>query len=502
MKTKKFKANFGNNFWKSYAKTTTPFQYAIGELIDNAISARPFMGKVEIPALIELSVFEQKDDTFVIHVADNGTGVEQSKIIAEDNIFNIGSTTYSKGKMNEHGFGLKNGLAMLTSGFSYPCSFITKTKDESEIARVDGPLQNEMELKTTDMFDWNDGINELACKKLEHGTKISAIVDKNYFWTLYPPAKQTETLYRRLGEHLGVFYFKYLQMNHKIFFSYKTKDAKDITTREIIPIPPPFLNNSTTSSKTNVIDVEVDGKIYKAKYTSGLLDTKFRDMPETDPNWPFGLKSHYVGSNARCGLTIIVRDRVLKTAVFDEIWPNRDVSYNNFLASVEVGSEFATTNNKLDIDCHDKLWKTLYQKLADDSNFRPEKHTKKQSEENLRKRVVEMYSTTHKLTGKNKPSHHSVWDKGADIDVYFETSNGVHIYELKINESKVLDVYQLKMYWDGIVEEQKRSPYEAILVAEKISKNSSSAIAHINSLKDKLGNNYSLDTQTHDKYPI
>jgi hypothetical protein len=70
---------------------------------------------------------------------------------------------------------------------------------------------------------------------------------------------------------------------------------------------------------------------------------------EQERGWPYPLRIYYQGSNARCGLDIVVRDRVIKSGVFEEIWPEigKTVDFNKFVGEVKVGEGFRTTNNKI-----------------------------------------------------------------------------------------------------------------------------------------------------------
>ncbi|MDP9380433.1 MAG: ATP-binding protein [Chloroflexota bacterium] len=111
--------NNSPNFWAGYARQTVDFQAALGELIDNALSAtlpKP-AGRGRQTAVIELTVQEREDGLIRVQVADAGTGVRWEDLTGEDNIFNLGFVPSERGKMNEHGFGLKNALALMTSGF-------------------------------------------------------------------------------------------------------------------------------------------------------------------------------------------------------------------------------------------------------------------------------------------------------------------------------------------------------------------------------------------------
>lgn len=215
------------------------------------------------------------------------------------------------------------------------------------------------------------------------------------------------------------------------------------------------------------------------------------------PNeWPYPLKIHFQGSNARCGVSYVVRDRVLKTAVFKEIWPEKagDVNFNNFLGELRVGEDFRTTNNKTDLDPHSPVWTALLTKIAED--FPPEKITKQNSEEGLRKKVIKQIATVHKLKGrKEEPHHRKVWGGYAEIDIFYEVKRNIYIVETKIGKADIQCLYQLMMYWDGLVDEGKK-PTAGTLVADLIPQPVAAAMAKLNKRTDAKGNKYNFDAQT------
>jgi len=98
-------------------------------LLDNALSARrglPFGNGLE-PITIEVTIEEREDGTYQIQVADHGTGMSLDDIT--NRIFNPGGQGSHKGDLNEHGFGLKNALALLTGGNSTNFTLLTRSQD-------------------------------------------------------------------------------------------------------------------------------------------------------------------------------------------------------------------------------------------------------------------------------------------------------------------------------------------------------------------------------------
>lgn len=498
--TKTFKTkNDSPAFWSGFAKQTIAFQHALGELVDNGLSARQLktIGRDYVSATIEITLEQLGDNSVKVQVADAGTGIPWEYLTGEENIFNLGFQPPNKGALNEHGFGLKNALALLTSGFANDFTLLTRTRQEGKLFRVDGPIKAEMTAVEVDVSEWGADLDIL--KGADTGTKITCFVKDEYFSTIYQRGQKFEGHVNRLMEHLGVMYRYFIDSGNEIYMRYKSKEAETWSETSKVPaIPVPFLEAPGVTKKQDVIEVEFAGKKHRAIYTHGQLDQSVKDK-NTGRQDPYPLRIHFQGSNARCGVTIVVRNRVLKTGVFKEIWPTKagDVSFNNFLGELRLESELSTTNNKTDLDPQGEVWNLIIDELK--ANFEPEKDTKRQSEESLRKTIIRQISAVNNLSDSNEPKHKNVWDGGAEIDIYYHHNSQLFAIETKVDSAKVIDVYQLLMYWDGLVEEGK-TPHLGILVAKDAPANVSQAIEHINSLIDKQGNNYNLIFRSSSNY--
>lgn len=483
--------NSSPTFWAGWARQSIDFHNALGELIDNALSAPlpKVAGEGNQAAVIELVVREEQDGDITVIVADAGTGVSWDALVGEENIFNIGYRPTKPGVMNEHGFGLKNALALMTSGFQKSFFFMTIPVGSGKLIKVDGPISEFMDADEVESAAWQEDLSIL--KSVNSGTKITIGVKREYFRSIYSRPTNFESLIERLGEHLGVMYSNFIAAGSELYVRYKSKDAPDYSQRKVPAIPAPFLQNEEAKKIENEIQVELNGKIHKVRYIRGILDPKVRREEQPPMGWPYPLKIHFQGSNARCGVSYVVRGRTLRTGVFREIWPAKagDVSFNNFLGELHLDSEFSTTNNKTDLDPHSDVWPLIVEKLRE--NYEPEQVTKRQSEESLRRKVIQQVANVHKLSGDKFPGHKKVWDGSAEIDVYYTVGADVYCMELKIEVAQVADVYQLLMYWDGLVEEGKK-PKMGILVAEQLPTSVEKAITYINKCKDGAGNHYHL----------
>ena len=83
-----------------------------------------------------------------------------------------------------------------------------------------------------------------------------------------------------------------------------------------------------------------------------------------------------------------------------------------------------------------------------------------------------------------------------------ETSPGKStLYELKITPAKILDLYQLVAYWDGLVNDGK-VPDKGLLVCESFPSVVTNAVSKINSQTDPNGNSYIIETKKWSDYGI
>lgn len=188
---------------------------------------------------------------------------------------------------------------------------------------------------------------------------------------------------------------------------------------------------------------------------------------------------------------------MIKSSVFEELWPDigKTVDFNRFVGELKVGPEFRTTTNKTGLDPHGENWEELLKILSEDDEFRPEKTTRKQSETSLRKNLVKILKGT--FTGSKLQTDRAVWGGGVEIDISLEdpSTNQIRVYELKVTEARVLDLYQLLMGWDGLVKENV-NPTVGILVCKQFSQQVVEATDTANDRKDAAGNKYNIELKS------
>jgi hypothetical protein len=142
----------------------------------------------------------------------------------------------------------------------------------------------------------------------------------------------------------------------------------------------------------------------------------------------------------------------------------RHNNYNDFVGELLIPelprSILTTVNTKTDFNLDDPDWASIFAQL---NQLRPRKQIREQSETELRKKWLQMLRATN--PEDTVSDEVSVWPTGTAIDVYRKTSTGrIIVYELKVGTGAPIHLYQLKMYWDGLVVDKKEQPSEAILL--------------------------------------
>jgi hypothetical protein len=486
-------------YFQGLARQDMDFHQALGELIDNAMSARlplPY-GDGQQQTLVEVSLEESNAGTIIVQVADPGQGMILQDI--QQNVFNPGGQGASRGRLNEHGFGLKNALALLTGGNSTGFDLYTRPADGSipndAFLHVTGPLGVDMEVRDdATREEWAKDLTHLV--DAEHGTKLRCVVQWRYFRSVYRRGRTGfDRLVERLGEHLGVMHRYFIEEGNTIRLAYR-KSGGEWIHHTIPSIPIPYQGET----KELTFPVTVAGVEHEVRYTRGVLGDDHKNK-ELAPKlgWPYPLQSYYQGSNARCGIDITVRDRVIRSAVFEDIWPeiNKTVAYNRFVGELRVGAEFRTTNNKTGLDPHGENWEQVLRLLSEEKDFRPEETTRTHSEHTLRQDLIIILRGVFPSAKVLKDR--ATWGGAVDIDIFVEDgATHLRLYELKAGAARVLDLYQLLMGWDGLVADGV-NPIVGVLVCAEVTPNVEQAAEAANARVDAAGNAYNIELRRIDE---
>ena len=447
--------------FEGLAKQNMLFHQCIGELVDNAIAAN--VG--DSPFLINIIFIEKPDKETIVntYVCDQSSGMTL-EVLKKALQPGIPATTFSR--LNEHGFGLKNALATL-SGNNGPWKIWTRPKGSSKVFTVEGPFKPTMKIRDDESFPTKTFL------PTDSSTIIWVPVKKSFIQTVQgrgAPSRNLAILRDWLIEHLGVMYRGYLELDPETNLPSGTITVSIGTDR--LKVPPVPVHIARRERK--YIKVSLNGTLYTLTYEYGTLDEVQRD------NLIKGKKAkYYYQKNQKTqGIDIRLGKRVIATMQFETIWKTDDgqplmrhPSYNEFVGELKIPDVprgvLTTTNNKTDFNLEDKNWETIFEELR---RYKPIKNIRQKSETELRKKWMNMLKATN--PDDTISDNVSVWPTGTKIDVYrkINTTGEIIIYEIKVGKGAPQHLYQLKMYWDGLVL-QGEQPKEGILLVEDYSTN-------------------------------
>lgn len=463
--------------FKGLAKQNLLFHQCIIELTDNAIAAT----NSDESFHMDIQFIQSKDDPNYIdlYIGDKGRGMDISVL---SNALQLGQSATDDNRLNEHGFGLKNSLATLTGGnreFK-----IWTTKGDGLVHQVVGPFKHQMQIITT-----SDPMPEIPFLKNDYKTIIFAKISREYVKTVQGRGARTANLTPLrlwLIEHLGVTYRGYLEINQETGLPFGNIFVSIGGDKKRVPA----INIPLASAHTERFNIELNGTQYELIYKYGTLDKQTtRTMLFNDK-----LKYYYQGNQTTQGIDIRLGKRTIATKQLENIWRKqsndfelldepiaRHNSYNDFVGELLIPDlprgVLTTINNKTDFNLDDSDWLKIFNKL---NEFRPVKNGRETSEKEL---VAKLADRIKSISPKDTVSTEtSVWYNGTQIDLYHQKETGeIIIYEVKVGRGAPIDVYQLKMYWDGLLNEGTQ-PNIGILLVESADSNLVRMIDDINNL--------------------
>lgn len=446
--------------FQGLAKQNMLFHQCVCELVDNAIAATPSGQKFRVDILFLPR--QGTNDSWDLLIADNGNGMslEHLKLALQ-----LGQSASTENRLNEHGFGLKNALATLSGG-NGPWKIWSRAKGATKVASVEGPFRPKMVLNDDDKFPSYDTLT------VDISTLVKVQVSLRFIQTLQgrgAPAKDLAPLREWLIEHLGVLYRGYLEQDEKTFENSGVLVVSIGTDSvQVPPVQVPF-----GTAETKYIEVVVGGAVHNLEYKFGTLDEVKRDKLVRGKK----ARYYYQQNIPSQGIDIRLGKRVIATRQFETIWKTengesqlaRHNNYNDFLGELLIPElprgVLTTVNTKTDFNLDDAEWTAIFEQL---NQLRPRKQIREQSEAELRKKWLHMLRATN--PEDEISDEVSVWPTGTAIDVYRKTATGrIIVYELKVGSGAPIHLYQLKMYWDGLVVDKKQKPSEAILLCNDFS---------------------------------
>jgi hypothetical protein len=470
------RANQG--IFRGLAKQNMLFHQCVSELIDNAIAAQREDHKFRIEVFLNRD--EEDYNVVNVYVVDDCQGMTLDVF---KRALQLGESAMTESRLNEHGFGMKNALATLSKDNGF-WKIWTRPIGEKTVYSAEGPFGPEMVIKDDESFPDEDFL------PTDLSTVVFVPVRLQFIQTVQgrgAPAKDLASLRAWLIEHLGVLYRGYLVLDDN---TGETSGAIYVSiSRERLRVPPVVV--PLGSIQTRYLEVEIGGEVVPLTYKYGTLDEVRRDRLIHGEKAKF----YYQGNTTTQGIDIRLGKRVIATKQFETIWKHEDGKrqltrhnmFNDFLGELLIPELprgiLTTVNSKTDFNLDDPDWVKIFGIIDE---IRPLENIREKTEAGLRDKWIRMLQATN--PEDIVTDERTVWPTGTRIDVYRKTAEGrIVIYELKAGSGHPIHLYQLRMYWDGLVLYENESPREAILLVEDFDANLEEMANALNALPPPPG---------------
>lgn len=485
-----------NELWAGIGGHFDSLGQIINEFIDNSVSNftgnDTILTKNIVITLCEL----QRNGSVKVIIEDSGTGIRDLNVA-----FTLGGKGAEDSPLNEHGFGLKHALASANPA-NDSWKIYTRTAEDVNnncFKKITAPYKlSDFEATVFQNAEWPGLFNGT-------GTLIEFICSPEMYRTIARGFRGGITSFERIAdilcEDIGFVYSGVIKENKASITMKVISAGGESLSRSVGALEPDwegFIPPGAGSEKFDLGSGELT-----IEYKFGKIRPKTNRI-----NFDNSTASKYYMKNmSSSGVEIRINGRVLSYNLFQQIWGiEKHNSYNHLLIMINLKSsnrdvlpKTRTSKNGLrEGDLHiENLYAWIRGKLPV-----PEKDISLAGHETdlfdtLRDNMLKYNPDTNKVITTEQNVFTSTGDTRdrVRIDLYQNTMGKITIYEGKKDQTHSKDVYQLRMYWDGLVYDGIK-PDCGVLVASTHPKTVSELIAIVNTMKDTNGNNYNFELKT------
>ena len=466
--------------WKGIGGSIDSITPIICEFIDNSIACYDVY-RTRDPN-IDITI-QQTAEGVRISIKDNGAGIQDLATA-----FGLGYTQNTSAVLNEHGFGMKHALAAVDPE-NKNWKVLTKSiPDGSGYREIRAPYDFKLTLYTH-----IDNPQE----SMSQGTLIDFTCTHAMFLTAARHAniKNIAEAFNSLKEDLAYIYNDVKSCSIRVSFNGSPLSSL-----------PKFAHNWDTlliTPRTCVEVVRAGEAPVNVDYSYGTIHSCDKEHADSFYN---------VSCRRNQGIEIRFNGRIIARNLIDEIYSkdhhdsqNRIIGTFNLITS-DPDSLPKTTTNKNGLNPNDPATAKLYEiirKLFPSSDFTAlkSKNINNYSEAELEKSLYDI-----KRTDIDKEDWcerqfdvftKSVRDRKSrpKADLVTNLNGRLDVYECKKDSPAIYDLYQLLMYWDGLVSDGK-TPNKGRLVGSSFTTAIRNHIKEINERVDAAGNNYKFELKS------
>ena len=463
----------------------------LNEFIDNSISNFSANNLYNKNILI---LIKEHPNEFEIIIEDTGTGIKNL-----DNAFTLGCQLSRESPINEHGFGFKHALASANPEKNN-WEICTRTKEDLEnhqYKKISAPY------KIKDFSATLEADSSWPGQYNGTGTIIKFTCTKEMYKTIARGFKESDKSFLNIAdilcEELG---FVYAGIIHSglayITLEIITLNGTHIT-RSVGALTPNWGDSISPGKGVDIVDL--GGGFVKIEYSFGYLNEPAKRIAFNNAT----SRKYYQRNMASSGVEIRINGRLLCYNLFKEVWGReKHNSYNNLLVTINLVSDnlgslpktrtskngFREGDEKLDA-----LYSWIRKRMKDppkNTIVREPSYFQLLRDLKLRynadpNKIVETEKFVFTTTGNRKDL--------VRIDLFELVNDKITIYEGKKNYTTSKDVYQLIMYWDGLVYDGV-SPDIGILGASYHPESVKVLLESANAKLDAHGNHYHFEAKT------
>lgn len=471
--------------WRGLGGNFDSLTQIINEFIDNSLSNFIKHPENEIKQIF-VRIEELKEEKYRVVIEDTGTGIKDL-----DSAFSIGNTSSKESSLNEHGFGMKHALAAANPD-NNDWKIVTRTQIDAmnkSYTLIKAPFK----LTGQEVFEVTD--NQWI-GKTNTGTIIEFVVDEHWIKTIVRGLKgrwsRLDSCAEVLSEDLGYTYAYFIKKSiANVQVQYKRFKDKKFSKIEVIGIEPKNSKEIEPGKGNTTIDLG-SGEV--------KLIYEFLTIEESNYN------RYYKANIATSGVEIRINGRVLESALFTEIWGiERHNSYNHILIRINIESKHperlpSTTTTKGNLRRDDPKLEKIFEWIKSKLPYPPKGPSKVSTEKELFKKLAEKKKMRYKdidsssIVNTEQTAFHTVNER-IKLDLYQSINGITTIYEGKLDKTRPLDVYQLLMYWDGLVLDGMKVD-KAILIAAEHPHSVEVMVRIKNQAFDFKSNKYNIELRT------
>lgn len=476
-----------SELWSGIGGHFDNYSQILCEFIDNSISN--FLGNPLGLNQVIIDIENLDGNMIQTCIEDSGTGIKNL-----DAAFTIGSKAAQDSPMNEHGFGLKHALASANPE-NDNWQILTRTQEDLLVDQykcISAPFE---------IGEYTAEIKHDVWPGHMNGTGTIVRFDCSYdlFKTtasgIRGGVSRFGTIIEILLEELGFVYAGAIK-NGAVSIKVRYKDlSEQLQARSVAAVEPHWdeiYKSSTGTKLEGKTDYDLGGGPLTIHY-------KFGKIVESD------YRKYYRCNQSSSGVEIRINGRMLENNIFSDIWSiERHNSYNSLLIQIDLESQNpkalpVTRTSKNGLRNGDSKYVELCDWIRSlmPTPYKNNDSRTVQDERELFEQIAhakDIHLPEPKVV-KTEMHAYSTLGERIRIDLYISANGSVTVYEGKKDKTTPKDVYQLLMYWDGLVFDGI-SPSRGVLISSEHPDSVSQIVQAVNQRKDAKGVLYNIELRT------